>query len=81
VLEIIDTVFAKTSPKRSFSMTDYECIGLVFTKTLVYKLGHRDLFQGIDSVRLCGLPGRYVKYGCRTGPPGWESIPEKLPIK
>jgi hypothetical protein len=40
VLEIIDPVFAKTSPKRSFSMTEYERIGLVFTKTRVYKFGH-----------------------------------------
>ncbi len=30
VPEIIDPVFAKTSPKRSFSMTDYEDFGLVF---------------------------------------------------
>jgi hypothetical protein len=28
VAEIIDPVFAKTSPKRSFSMTEYECFGL-----------------------------------------------------
>jgi hypothetical protein len=40
VLEIIDTVFAKTSSKRSASMTEYERIGLVFTKTRVYKFGH-----------------------------------------
>jgi hypothetical protein len=38
--EIIDPVFAKTSPKRSFSMSEYELFGLVFTKTLVYKFGH-----------------------------------------
>jgi hypothetical protein len=43
VPEIIDTVFAKTSPKRSFSMTEYECFGLVFTKTRVYKFGHRSM--------------------------------------
>ncbi len=30
---------------------------------------------GIDSARLCSLACRYVKQGCRTGPPGWESIP------
>ncbi len=40
VPEIIDTVFAKTSPKRSFSMTEYERFGLFFTKTRVYKFGH-----------------------------------------
>ncbi len=40
VPEIIDTVFAKTSPKRSYSMTEYERFGFVFTKTRVYKFGH-----------------------------------------
>jgi hypothetical protein len=24
------------------------------------------------------MTGRYVKSGCRTGPPGWESIPGHL---
>ncbi len=41
--EIIDTVFTKASPNRSFSMTEYERFGLVFTKTRVYKFGqHSD---------------------------------------
>jgi hypothetical protein len=40
VPEIIDPVFAKTSPNPSFSMTEYERFGLVFTKTRVYKFGH-----------------------------------------
>ncbi len=40
VPEIIETVFAKTSPKRSFSMTEYDRFWLVFTKTRVYKFGH-----------------------------------------
>ncbi len=31
--EIIDPVFAKTSPKRSFCMTENERVGLVFVKT------------------------------------------------
>ncbi len=31
--EFIDPVFAKTSPKRAFSMTKNERFGLVFTKT------------------------------------------------
>jgi hypothetical protein len=43
VPEIINLVFANTSPKRSFSMTEYEPSGLVFTKTLVYKFGHWQL--------------------------------------
>jgi hypothetical protein len=41
VPEITDLVFAKTCPKRSFSMTEYERFGLVFMKTRVYKFGHR----------------------------------------
>ncbi len=45
VLEIIDPVFAKTSPKRSFSMTDYERFGLVFTKTRVYKFRHSSILS------------------------------------
>jgi hypothetical protein len=43
--EIIDPVFAKTSPKRSFLMTEYERFGLVFTKTRVYKFGRDILVQ------------------------------------
>ncbi len=33
VAEFIDPVFAKTSPKRSFLMTENERFGLVFAKT------------------------------------------------
>jgi hypothetical protein len=33
VPEILDPVFAKTSPKRSFRMTENERFGLVFVKT------------------------------------------------
>jgi len=33
VPEIIDSVFAKTNPKRSFSMTENGRFGLVFAKT------------------------------------------------
>ena len=63
VPEIIDTVFAKTSPKRSFSMTEYERFGLVFTKTRVYKFGHRS--AGI----ICRFfsPLRMAKIGERVG--------------
>ncbi len=44
VPEIIDPVFAKTRPKRSFSITEYERFGLVFTITRVYKFGHCSVF-------------------------------------
>jgi hypothetical protein len=33
---------------------------------------------GIDSCTLCSLAGRYMKQGCRTGPPGLELIPGLL---
>jgi hypothetical protein len=51
--EIIDTVIAKTSPKRSFSMTEYERFGLVFAKTV-------SINSGTDEV------GRYSR-GMRVG--------------
>ncbi len=34
----------------------------------------RNRFRGIDFASLCSLADRYDKKGCRTGPPGWESI-------
>ncbi len=43
VPEFLDSVFAKTSPKRSFSMTENERFRLVFAKIAwVYKFGHRN---------------------------------------
>ncbi len=45
VSEIIDPVFAKTCPKCSFSITEYERCGLVFMKTRVYKFGHRGFHE------------------------------------
>ncbi len=39
VSEIIDPVFTKTSPKRSFCMTENERFGLVFTKSGSINLG------------------------------------------
>jgi hypothetical protein len=44
VPEIIDPVFAKTSPKRSFCMTENERFGLVFVKTGSINSG-ADIFQ------------------------------------
>jgi hypothetical protein len=38
----------------------------------------RNQYKEIDSASLCSLPGRCDKLGCRTGPPGWESIPMLL---
>ncbi len=39
VPEFIDPVFVKTSPKRSFSITENEHFGLVFTKTMSINSG------------------------------------------
>jgi hypothetical protein len=58
VPEIIDLVFAKASPKRSFSMTEYERFGLVFTKTRVYKFGHRLLLTAVGGGEGGGKGGR-----------------------
>jgi hypothetical protein len=67
VPEIIDPVFAKTSPKRSFSMSEYDRFGLVFTKTLVYKFEHR-FSQHCGwrpvSAALLGLKGSLLVGGC-----------------
>ncbi len=43
--EFIDTVFAKTSPKRSFSIIENERFGLVFGKTLSINSGTGLLMQ------------------------------------
>jgi hypothetical protein len=72
VPEIIDQVFAKTSPKRSFSMTEYERFGLVFTKTRVYKFGHGGRGGGVSYslginksvIVLITLPVKQLKYSC-----------------
>ncbi len=50
VPEIIDPVFKKTSSKRSFLKTEYERFGLVFTKTRVYKFGHRCFYADFCGV-------------------------------
>ncbi len=41
-------------------------------------MGTRNRFREIDSTSLCSLAGQYDIKGCRTGPPGWESIPGLL---
>jgi hypothetical protein len=38
----------------------------------------RNRFRCTDSASLCSQAGRYDKWGCRTGPPCWESIPGLL---
>ncbi len=63
VPKIIDPVFAKTSPKRSFCMTENERFGLVFVKTGSINSGTgipgvngskspKHMGSGIDSARL-----------------------------
>ncbi len=74
--EIIDPVFAKTSPKCSFSMTENERFGLVFANR-VYKFGHRNRFPawragttkatqagGIESAEL--IPGLHKRLKIRA---------------
>ncbi len=64
VPEIIVTVFAKTSPKRSFSITEYERFGRVFTKTRVYKFGHiKALNSSAEEFRAFVIGRECVKKG------------------
>ncbi len=50
VPEIIDPVFAKTSPKRSFCMTENERFGLVLVKTGSINSG-TDVFFLVKTVK------------------------------
>jgi hypothetical protein len=73
VPEIIDPVFEKTRPIRSFSMTENERFGLVFTKTRVYKFGHR-AYLSLLSKPAAGE--KYIEQGGKDNPPppqrtGW----------
>jgi hypothetical protein len=74
VPEIIDTDFAKTSPKRSFSMTEYERFGLVFTKTRVYKFGH---WIQIRIHKFFGPPGSGSVIICTDLDPDYTSVPRE----
>jgi hypothetical protein len=63
VPKFLSPVFAKTSPKRSFSMIDYERFGLNFAKTGSINSGTGDL---------------HLSCGCSTGshrgsPWNWEA--------
>ncbi len=53
--EFIDTVFAKTSPKRSFSVIENERFGLVFAKT-------RSLNSGTEPIFLDDFMAIYPRY-------------------
>ncbi len=64
---IIDTVFAKTSPKRWFSMTEYEHFGLAFRKKWVYKFGHRTITALVKIIMPLGEDGGV-----------WEAFGDKL---
>ncbi len=77
--EIIDTVFTKTSPNRSFSMTEYERFGLVFTKrgsinsgtglSPMRMVADKDAHRHLSAISLASHgvygPG---KLNCRTSP-------------
>ncbi len=58
VPEFKDPVFAKTSPKRSFSMTENERFGLVFRKTGSINSGTGDFFQHIKNS--CPRPTKFT---------------------
>jgi hypothetical protein len=46
--EFIDPFFTKTSPKRSFSMSENENFGLVFAKTRSINLGTGDFIMHLE---------------------------------
>ncbi len=63
VPEIIDPVFTKTSPKRSFCMTENERFGLVFTKKGSINSGTALLRRGSDFMAILGLYlGKWTVY-------------------
>jgi hypothetical protein len=52
VPKFVDPVFTKTSPKRSFSVIQYERFGLVFAKTGSIILGMDIIYQLLHSCHL-----------------------------
>jgi hypothetical protein len=54
VHEFIDPIFAKTSPKRSFSMTENERFGLVFAKTGSINSG-TGVYSNYHAIYICRL--------------------------
>ncbi len=64
VPEIIDLVFAKTSPKRSFSMTEYERFGLIVTKSgsVNSSTGHLVGTFPVENFLSLFLPGHFCCY-------------------
>jgi hypothetical protein len=54
VSEIIDPVFVKASPICSFSMTENDCFGLVFTKTGSINSGTGSEIRDRDKLRNTG---------------------------
>jgi hypothetical protein len=57
--EIRDPVFAKTSPKRSFLMSENELFGLVFVKTEFINLGTGYSSKWILSISYANSRGQY----------------------
>ena len=75
--EIIDTVFAKTSPKRSFSVIEDERFGLVFAKTGSINSGTvlystvQPTVAKVHKEKIVYLPDLCIKRNhnaCRQGP-------------
>ena len=65
--EIIDPVFAKTSPKRSFCMTENERIGLVFVKTGSMNSGTGLFCKTGHAWSLCGTGKGHSLFWDRSG--------------
>jgi hypothetical protein len=70
VPEFVDLVFAKTSPKRSFSVIQNERFGLVFVKTgsIISGTGNTNSRDVKDAVRSLCCPKLPFLKACLNGP-------------
>jgi hypothetical protein len=65
----MDPVFAKTSPKRSFSVIENECFELVFAKT-----GSINSGTGLALLKIPSSDCFYVNYSCK-----YETVSKYFP--
>ncbi len=67
VFEFSDPVFEKTSPKRLFSITENERLGLVFAKTGSVNLGTRDSGYVLYNIFMSLADIQYARNGVFFG--------------
>ncbi len=64
--------------KKSLFFLEYSC--MIFIRKHLFLSPYLRTFMELRNRfrSLCSLSDQYEKYGCRTGPSGWESIPGLL---